>query len=275
MEKLKCFIIDCTDNWYLRKKLIINETGECVDTCNDNPRYKYEYNGQCYENCSNGYFVDDDNSYKCKCELDKCLTCSKEALNQNLCIKCNVDYFQRKNDFINNSEFIDCFKDPKGYYLDKNESIYKKCYYRCETCEIKGDNITHNCLECNSNFSKAINFNNYSNCYENCSFYYYFDGENIYHCILNSSCPKDYSFLIEETMECVRPFPKIELEKIPTTIITPLTTIIKSITTYIKQISTIIMAQTETQKFEKNKEMKSAIDEISNKEKNRIIEKKE
>ena len=82
--------------------------------------------------------------------------------------------------------------------------MYKKCYYTCETCEIKGDNITHNCLECNTDFSFSINVSNYTNCYENCSYYYYFDNENNYHCTKNLSCPNENPILISETKECIK-----------------------------------------------------------------------
>ena len=49
----------------------------------------------------------------------------------------------------------------------KGNSLYKKCYNTCETCEIKGDIINHNCLLCNSNYSF---YNN--NCYKNPVKYY-------------------------------------------------------------------------------------------------------
>ena len=109
---------------------------------------------------------------------------SKLYSNISLCTKCNTNYYQKENEDSNIGEYINCYKELKGYYLDKNDCLFRKCYYTCETCEIKGDNIIHNCLECNSNFSFAININNYSNCYENCSYYYYFDNDNNYHCTI-------------------------------------------------------------------------------------------
>ena len=42
--------------------------------------------------CPNGYFKDD--ITKCKCQLEKCLTCPKVALNKELCTKCNNNYYQ-------------------------------------------------------------------------------------------------------------------------------------------------------------------------------------
>ena len=56
--------------------MIDNNRITCVDKCNSNSKYKYEYFGQCSENCKNG--VDDD-LIKCKCELEKYFSCSKAS----------------------------------------------------------------------------------------------------------------------------------------------------------------------------------------------------
>ena len=105
-----------------------------------------------------------------------------------------------------------CYKDPKGYYLDMNESIYKKCYYSCEKCTIKGNNITHNCLECNNNYPLEIkNYLNYSNCFQNCSYYYYFDEYNNFHCTINNSCPKEFKIL--DGIECKKAIKIPNMEK--------------------------------------------------------------
>ena len=76
--------------------------------------------------------------------------------------------------------------------------------YSCETCEIEGNNITHNCLTCQSNYPFKIKINNYTNCYKNCNYYYYFDNEYNFHCTNNLSCPEKYSLLIEDERECIK-----------------------------------------------------------------------
>ena len=202
----KCNTIDCSDDWKSNQNKIIYENGTCIDNCENEIQNKYEYNGKCFENCSNGYFIDEnDNSKKyCKCELDKCLTCPPVALKFKLCTKCNTNYYPMENDNSNMGEYINCYKEIKSYYFDQNDCIFKKCYYTCETCEIKGNNITHNCLSCNSNFSFAVNTTNYTNCYENCSYYYYFDNENYYHCTINSSCPKEFPSLLKDKRKCIK-----------------------------------------------------------------------
>ena len=210
LNRIKCLTYDCSDDWKSKRKKVIYNTDICLDSCDNDTKYFYEYNGICYENCTNGFYLDDKGSKKCKCELEKCLICPPEALNKSLCIKCNKDYYQIENDSSNIEKYINCYKEPKGYYLDKNDSLYKKCYYTCEECEIKGDNITHNCLECNSNFSVKINFNNKTNCYKKCDYYYFIDIKNEYHCTLNNSCPNNYPVLIQDKMECI--FKNIEIK---------------------------------------------------------------
>ena len=173
-----CYVIDCSDDWQLKQKKIISETGVCLDSCNSDTRYKYEYNGKCYENCSKGFLTDDNN--KCKCELDKCLLCPNVSFIKNLCTKCNIGYYPKENDILNIGEYINCYKDPIGYYLDQNDSLYKECYYTCQTCEIIGDNETHNFLECKTNFSFEIHFGRYKNCYESMFYTTYINSEKGY-----------------------------------------------------------------------------------------------
>ena len=196
----KCLTIDCSYNWKLNQKKIINESGLCIDNCENDLQNKYEYNSKCYNNCLNGIFEKN----KCKCELDKCLICPQVALNYELCSKCNFNYYKKENDELNIGEYFNCYKNVKGYYLDKDNSIFKKCYYTCKECERKGDNKYHNCLKCNEEFPIGFNFNNYTNCFKDCVYYYFFDEENNYHCTLNNSCPKEFPKLLKNKNECIK-----------------------------------------------------------------------
>ena len=159
LNKIKCYKIDCSDDWEKNLKKIKNENGTCIEGCKNNSKYKYEYNSKCIENCVKGLYLN--NEYKCKCELDKCLSCPSEALMNNLCTECNIGYYTTENDIYNYDNHFDCYREPKGYYFDKNDSLYKKCYNSCDTCEIKGDIINHNCLECKSDYPFEISKNNY------------------------------------------------------------------------------------------------------------------
>ena len=199
---IMCRREDCSDDWKLNQNKIIEGNDECFNNCSD--LYPYEYNGQCISHCPNGDFNDENNITKCKCELVKCLTCPKVAYNIGLCTKCNDNYYPMENDPSNLGEYFNCYNEtPNGYYFDKNELLYKKCYYACETCEIKGNDEFHYCLKCNIEFNFEINTSNYINCYENCNYYYYFDNNNNYHCTESSSCPPEYPHLIHNKNECV------------------------------------------------------------------------
>ena len=182
-KKCKRLITNDDSNWKSKQRKIIDSTGDCIDRCHLHSTHKYEYNGRCYENCSKGYITDDITGVIfCKCELDYCLHCPPVPLSKKLCAVCNYDYYPKEYDISNIGEYIKCYKDPIGYYLDYNASLYRKCYYTCEKCEIKGNNFTHNCQICKNNYVIEIEMNNYLNCYENCSFYHYYDKNKLYYC---------------------------------------------------------------------------------------------
>ena len=151
IKNKKCHVIDCPLDWKSKQKKIINNNNECIESCDNISLYQYEYNGRCYNNCTFGFLYDENNNSinKCKCELDKCLLCTKISLLKGLCTKCNIDYFPKENDPLNTGEYFNCYKNPKGYYLDKNDSVYKKCYNTCETCDLNGNYLNHNCIKCN------------------------------------------------------------------------------------------------------------------------------
>ena len=204
---IKCHIIDCSNNWESKRKKIISNNNECIDNCDNDSQYKYENNGKCYDNCENGFLYDENNNKinKCKCKLDKCLLCSEIAVKNDLCTICNINYYPKENDPLNLGKYINCYNQPEeGYYLDNYYKLYKKCYHTCKSCNTGGNNLNHNCIECNENLPFIIIKNKNFNCYENCSYYYYFDEENNFHCTLNYSCPKEYPKLLENNTECFK-----------------------------------------------------------------------
>ena len=151
----------------------------------------------------NGNLINNSTITSCDCDKEKCQSCSLEHLTENLCAKCNNGFYQIENDNLNFDEYFNCYKNPIGYYLDITDSLYKNCYFTCETCEIKGDSSIHNCLECNSDYPLKMEKNNYFNCYKNCHYYYYFDSKNNFHCTNNWSCPDEYPNLLPFKKECV------------------------------------------------------------------------
>ena len=165
--KIKCFNLDCSDNWKINQKQIINKRDICFDNSYNNILFNYEYHGVYYENCINGNLANNSTIKYCKCSIEdeKCLYCSNNPIvNNNICIECNHDngYYEKEDDIVNENK--ECYKEPIGYYLDMDVSLYKKCYDSCKTCQIEGNNIAHNCLECSDDYPLKIQiYNNYSN----------------------------------------------------------------------------------------------------------------
>ena len=122
IKNLTCYTIDCTTDWKFKQKKLIYNNNQCIESCNINSEYKYEYNGKCYDNCEKGYLYDENNNKlnKCKCELEECLLCPNFAFSKGLCTKCNATFYQKEIDKENLGEYIKCYQELEGYYLEDN-----------------------------------------------------------------------------------------------------------------------------------------------------------
>ena len=228
---------DCDDACFTnnQNKFIV-EKNQCIDNCYKDDTYRFEYNSICYVSCPKGTHISSYNEFICeddlicdnyynythtgcidiipdgfylndsihktidKCDI-QCNKCSNYSVEINLCISCNNNegYYQKYKDILNVDTFIKCYNEkPESYYLDKKDKIYKPCLLGCKICE-EFENEKIKCIECNSDL---ILINN--KCYENCSYYYYFDKENNYHCTLDYECTDNgYNKLIIEKNECI------------------------------------------------------------------------
>ena len=90
----KCKEISCSENWKSKQKKV-DPKNKCINNCITNTPYINEYNGKCVDNCPKGYIINNSTHKICKCQLDKCLTCPKVALEKNLCTKCNIGYYPK------------------------------------------------------------------------------------------------------------------------------------------------------------------------------------
>ena len=166
LEEKTCKSSSCNGDWKSAKKKIIIIDSSCKGClnyiCNSLMDSLREYNGNCVSPCPNGILPG--NQGMCKCELEQCFECPPIALYKGLCSVCNNGYYPKENDPLNLGEYIGCYKDPKGYYLDINESLYKECYLTCASCNKTGDDNIHNCLECKENYSIKNNISDYLNC---------------------------------------------------------------------------------------------------------------
>ena len=219
------YIIDCSECGNIKEKKIVNKTGICYNN-NEDILYKYEYEGKYFENCLNGYLINESPIIKCKCDEKECYSCNNLS-----------NYYEIENDNKTDG-YIKCYKNPTGYYLDIDDYKYKKCFYTCRECEIPGNNITHNCLICKDNHTSILNNSIYFNCFINkiiesstiqsingitpsiligieknitntytdqqCEYYYYYDDENNYICTLNLSCPDKYPKLLIDKRKCIK-----------------------------------------------------------------------
>ena len=155
--------------------------------------------GNCINNCKNGFFIDSNNIKICKCTHNKkCYTCNEESNILDLCVDCNSEagYFETNDNKDTIDGFVNCFKNPEGYYLSNN--IYHKCYYTCKFCTTFGNEYNHNCIFCLDEYILIKDFHDIYNCYEICNFYYYYDKENNnkYKCTSESNCPEKYKKLV-------------------------------------------------------------------------------
>ena len=198
IKNISCYVIDCSNDWKSKQKSIINNTNECIESCNINSLNIFEYNGKCYDNCINGFLDDNNNNFNNYCKL--CPNSISNSIKK--CSKCTNNYYPKENDPLNIDVNLNCYKDLIGYYLDDN--LYKQCYNTCKTCNTAGNNMTHNCIDCKDEFPKRINKNNNINCYIICENFYYFDDEDNYHCTINATCPYEYPKLIVERAECIK-----------------------------------------------------------------------
>ena len=165
---------------------IITEKNVCIESCNNELNYKFEYNNICYKNCPNNTFLSPYDNNLCldelicinyynyehkgcintvpdgfylndsiartidKCDI-KCNRCCLESIKNDSCITCNIEnnYYHIFNDSGNINSFVKCFNEiPEGYFLDNSNKVYKKCYKRCKKCKDLGDDNNNKCLEC-------------------------------------------------------------------------------------------------------------------------------
>ena len=172
---------DCPDNKFLLSEKIIFD----IKTLNQTEYCK------CIQTCPNDYvvYIENINNKRCKHEYLDILFCTYNNHNSNLYkeIYCHED-----NTYIKLDSNIECYNSPFGYYLDKDDFKFKKCYYSCRICDQIGNDTYNNCIDCKSNY-QSVSFvgSNYLNCL--CPNYLYYDIDvEEYFCTENSFRPKKH-----------------------------------------------------------------------------------
>ena len=197
--------VQCHDNCETCNEKPTEDNNNCL-TCKDSLFFDL---GNCISECSNGYFIDENNNNKiCKCSDIKCKYCNSESLQYDLCISCNTElgFYPKKLVDKNQGTFVNCYNAStisNGYYLNLTTNQYELCYVNCKQCNELGDENDNKCISCISNYTLTIINETIQNCYPNCNYYYYFDENNIYTCTSDENCPENYK-LINSTNKCIK-----------------------------------------------------------------------
>ena len=187
----------CHENCLTRNSTPIEDNNNCL-TCKETNKY-FDL-GNCRKNCTNGYFLHEEQKLICKCTNNiGCYFCEKN----NKCFSCNTEEgFYQKIDEEKIDEFVNCYKDPEGYFLLNNK--YYPCFSGCKNSSLQLNENDNKCIECKEGYEFKTDFEDDKNCYQKCEFNYYFDENKIYHCTANASCPSEYSKYIPEQKKCVQ-----------------------------------------------------------------------
>ena len=106
--------------------------------------------------------------------------------------------------YYDSNIIINNYQSTGGYYFDEVDSFYKLCYSSCKSCNIGGNDINHNCIECKDDYIFEMNISIYKNCYLNCSNYHYYDKiNNKSYCTPDLKCSGIYNKLIPDKYECI------------------------------------------------------------------------
>ena len=199
-------------------KNFIPEKKKCINICENDHKYKYEYNNTCYIQCpvgtksyeskiciqlyeyKNEYYEVCPSNLKSDHEVKKCYDECPEykfEYNNSCWTNCPINTYRY---FIDRKKCLETILE--NYYLDTNENIYKECHKNCKKCFGKGDDTNNNCKECKTGFIFLYEPNHDNNCF-NCSYYYYIEGANNYRCTENIKCPNKHKKFILEKKKCI------------------------------------------------------------------------
>ena len=142
------------------------EQKKCIDSCNSDETYKFEFNNICYSSCPNGTHNSTNKEYQCEKDSEVEYTYFSEIFSTQL--------DQSESSLV----------DTTTPSSENNENII--CDIKCKECtlESKANNL---CTLCNINqkyypkFNDNTNRNNFINCYNQVPGGYYLDNnKNIY-----------------------------------------------------------------------------------------------
>ena len=164
VDQINNFNFDCSDNCFPKTYKYDLYENICLEFCGLSLRNHFDYNDICYYRCPNTTYEPNDKEYFC---FDKI--------------------------------------PGDSYYYNTVREVFKKCHTRCKICYQKGDDTNTKCIECKDNyiFLNESDPNTLNNCYDKCTYYYYFNEHNTYTCTNIEKCPTNYGKLIQEKKKCI------------------------------------------------------------------------
>jgi hypothetical protein len=84
MKKM-CYTINCSDDWKINQKNVVNKADLCYDIFNKSISYKCEYQGLYYEKMINGNLINNSTISYCKCKTGQCNSCSNINIGKATC----------------------------------------------------------------------------------------------------------------------------------------------------------------------------------------------
>ena len=152
-KSINCEICEvCTDN---EPKCLSCEAGYYIS----------EKTKKCYKNKEDINNMNEDILEGCH---PNCLTCGSTFENNTICLSCKENYYK-----INGTNI--CFDNSllnEGFYL--KDDLFYPCDENCLTCSGGKDEISNNCLSCDSEYSGLYLLEDKNNCeYTNVSGYYF------------------------------------------------------------------------------------------------------
>ena len=149
----------------------------------------------CFKTCSNCNNILGDS------ENHHCTKCNQyfSYIHQNG-KKC-LDFCDNENGYYLQQNTHNCLKDIRSedYYLDFNEKIFQKCFYKCKTCiEDESKNFMI-CNPCNDDIFINITYK----CNELCNYFYFENDKQI--CLKrNELCPESLPYELIINRKCIK-----------------------------------------------------------------------
>ena len=138
-----------------------------------------------------------------ECKNKRCLGCTKQSDEVELCVSCDESLYKKVNYTINKySRFFDCKSIDQlqtKFYYDEIKQQYKPCYKHCKTCSGPGNDTNQNCLDCEKNYMLRPGHNPYNNCVVYSEFYY-LSAYNEYKPLQSPQCPEEAKYTIKDEM---------------------------------------------------------------------------